>query len=105
MATWIDKLQDESTSRVRAAPKRRVKPNVQEVLVTVRPSYGNDPGEVAVGYFLIEYGSLQMTDENGRSLEKEKPVQIGDASPRSIAASLTRKRWEETRGGFNGPLI
>jgi hypothetical protein len=99
MATWIDKLQDESTKRVREAPKRRVKPDVQEVLVTVRPSDSNDPGEVAVGYFLIEDGWLQMTNENGTPLETEKPVSIGDANPRSIAAILTRKRWEERRGG------
>jgi hypothetical protein len=98
---WIDQLQEHGTKQKREARKRRVKPLVQEVLVMVRRPSDNDPGEVTTGYYVIEDNTLQMTDQNGMPLKDSARVTLDpESNVKSIASSLTRKRWDETRGCF-----
>ena len=44
-----------------------------------------------------------MTDQRGKPLDdKEATCRLPpDINPKSLAASFTKKRWPETRGGFN----
>ncbi len=105
MARWLDRLEDHGTKAVREARKRRLRPKVQEVIVTVRQSDDSDPGEVAIGHYVVEDGQLLLTDENGLALEGAKAVALENPeAARSVAANLTQKRWRETRGGFNRRL-
>jgi hypothetical protein len=75
-------------------------PRAQEVVVSVRPSSDNgDPGEIAVGYFVVVDGAVQPRDENGKPLKDAKPEVLADGvNPRSIAARMTRARWERHAG-------
>jgi hypothetical protein len=93
---------------LREKRKHEPRPQVQEVIVSVRNAAENDPGECAIGYFIVQGNCITLTDENGNPLdEKDGTAKIGDANPRSIAQMMTRKRWEGTRGGgdFNGLSI
>ena len=99
--SWLDKLEAHGKTQVREAQKKRTRPLVQHVYITVRQPKDNDPGEVAIGYYVVEGGMLKLTDENGTALEKQDPQAIGDRSPGSLASHLTWKRWNETRSGFN----
>jgi hypothetical protein len=105
LTKWIDALQAEGKSK--QVRKRNVKPAspVQEVVVMVRRPSDNDPGEVTQGYYTIEGKALQMTDTRGLPLPDSPPVTLqSEANARSIAASLTKRRWSETRGGFWRPI-
>jgi hypothetical protein len=104
---WIDQLHEHSAKQTKQVRKRNVKPAsaVQEVVVMVRRPSGSDPGEIVQGYYVVEDGALQMVDQSGAPLKDSSPVTLnGDADARSIAASLTKRRWSETRGGFWGCL-
>jgi hypothetical protein len=81
-------------------------PPVQEVAVSVRPSSDNDPGEIAVAYFIVQDGCVVLADAAGTPLKDAKPEVLADGvNPKSVAARLTRARWGETRGGFNRKLV
>jgi hypothetical protein len=82
-------------------------PTAQEVVVSVRSASENDPGECAIGYFIVQGNTVTLTDENGKPLdEKDGTAKIGDANPKSVASIIVRRRWEGTRGeaDFNRPL-
>ena len=50
------------------------------MITSVRNPSESDPGEVAVGYFVVEGDTATLTDETGKSLdEKEGTAKIGDA--------------------------
>ena len=78
------------------------------MIVSVRNSSENDPGEVAIGYFIVRGDTVTLTDERGAPLDgKEGSAKIGsDVNPKSIAQMMTRERWEATRGGvFNRRIL
>ena len=104
MTKWIDALQAEGKSKQsKPSSKRNVKPAsaVQEVVIMVRRPSGSDPGEIIQGWYTVEDVTLQMVDQDGAPLKDSAPVTLnGEADARAIAASLTKKRWSETRGGF-----
>ena len=82
------------------------RPPVQEVTVSVRPSSDNDPGEITVGYFIVQDGSVVLTDAAGTPLNDAKPEVLTDGvHPKSIAARMTRAPRSDTRGGFNRKLV
>jgi hypothetical protein len=105
--SWIDKLEGHARRSVKKskaqAPDLGPPPEVQEVIVTVRHPRENDPGEVAFGYFTVVGDILTMTDQRGKPLDdKEVTCRLPpNINPKSVAASFTKKRWPETRGGFN----
>src|SRR5215475_3647391 len=101
--SWIDKLEEQGKKSVNKR-KHEPRPPVQEVIVSVRNPSETDPGEVAIGHFIVEGDTVTLTDERGTPLdEKEGSAKIGsDVNRKSIAQMMTRKRWEATRGGdFN----
>ena len=78
------------------------------MIVSVRDASENDPGEVAIGYFIVRGDTVTLTNERGTPLDgKEGSAKIGsDVNPKSIAQMMTRKRWEATRGGdFNRRIV
>jgi hypothetical protein len=105
--SWIDKLEEQGKRSVKDKRKREPRPPVQEVIVSVRNPSETDPGEVAIGHFIVQGDTVTLTDENGTPLdEKEGTAKIGDANPISIASVMLRKRWEATRGGdFNRRIV
>jgi hypothetical protein len=105
---WIDNIAEHANKSVKEKRKHEPRPRVQEVIVSVRNSSENDPGECAVGYFIVQGNSVTLTDENGKPLdEKDGTAKIGNADPRSVASIMVRRRWEGSRGeaDFNRPLI
>jgi hypothetical protein len=105
---WIDKLEAEGKKSVREKRKHEPRPQVQEVIVSVRNASENDPGECAIGHFIVQGNTVTLTVENGKPPdEKEGMAKIGDANPRSIASIMVRQRWEGSRcvADFNRPLI
>jgi hypothetical protein len=56
-------------------------------------------------YCVVQGDSVTLTDENGEPL-KDGMAKIGDASPRSIASIMVRRRWEGLRGAtdFDRPI-
>jgi hypothetical protein len=106
--SWIDEPEEQGKKSVKEKRKHEPRPPVQEVIVSVRNSSENDPGEVAIGYFVVRGDTITLTDERGTPLdEKEGSAKIGsDVNPKSIAQMMTRKRWEATRGGdFNRRIV
>ena len=104
---WIDNIAEHANKSVKEKRKHEPRPPVQEVIVSVRNSSENDPGECAVGYFIVQGNSVTLTDENGKPLdEKDGTAKVGDADPRSIASIMVRRRWEGSQGDadFNRPL-
>ena len=75
--------------------------------MSVRNASENDPGECAIGYFIVQGNSVVLTDENGKPLdEKDGTAKIGDANPKSVASIMVRSRWERSRGGdFNRRIV
>jgi hypothetical protein len=65
----------------------RPPPPVQEVTVSVRPSSDNDPGEIVVGYFILQDGCVVLTDAAGTPLKDAKPEVLEGVNPKNIAAS------------------
>jgi hypothetical protein len=81
-------------------------PPVQEVTVSIRPSNDNDPGEIAVGYFIVQDGCVVLTGAAGTPLKDATPGVLADGvNPKNIAARMTRARRSDTRGGFNRKLF
>jgi hypothetical protein len=79
------------------------RPPVQEVTVSVRPSSDNDPGEIVVGYFIVQDGCLVLTDAAGTPLKDAKPEVLAEGvNPKSVAARLTLARWSDSGAGLIG---
>jgi hypothetical protein len=103
--TWLDLVQETAAAKQPKPASKRTKATpasaVQEVTIMVRRPSGSDPGEVVQAWYVVENGALQMVDQNGAPLGNSSPVTLdGKLDARSIAASLARKRWSESRGGF-----
>jgi hypothetical protein len=101
-------LSEHATKSVREKRKHEPRPTVQVVIVSVRNASENDPGECAVGYFIVRGDIVTLTDERGTALDgKEGSAKIGsDVNSKSIAQMMTRRRWEATRGGdFNRRIV
>jgi hypothetical protein len=104
--SWIDKLEEQGKKSVKEKRKHKPRPHVHEVIVSVRnASEDGDPGECAIGYFIVQGDTVTLSDENGERL-KEYTAKFGDADPRSIAGMMVRRRWEGSRGeaDFNRPF-
>jgi hypothetical protein len=100
--SWIDTLHAEGKSK-RKLPLKQLPPDpllVRRVTIQVRKPSGNDPGEIAFGFYTFENSVLQMTDENGSPLAESASVVCDEFDARAIAASLTKERWSKARGGF-----
>jgi hypothetical protein len=106
--SWADRLQDHGkrvtkekrTQRIAAKPR----PSVQEVIITVRGASGNDPGEIAVGYFTVQDGFVTLTNQGGEPIKDMEPERAGNADPKYIAGLLLRKRRSEKNEDFNRRL-
>src|SRR5262245_4174732 len=97
--SWLDKLEEHGKKARKEVRKYEPRPVIQEVIVSVRNASENDPGECAIGYYVVQGNTVTLTDENGKPLdEKDGTAKIGDADPRSIASSMVRRRWEGSRG-------
>ena len=74
--SWIDTLHAEGKSK-RKLPLKQLPPDpllVRRVTIQVRKPSGNDPGEIAFGFYTFENSVLQMTDENGSPLAESASV-------------------------------
>jgi hypothetical protein len=84
--------------------KRTPPPLVHQVSVTVRNASVRDPGEATIGYYVVEGGTLTLTDERGLPLENQEPVSVAnDSDCRAIASHLVWTRWGKD-GRFNRQL-
>jgi hypothetical protein len=107
MAKWLDRLEDAGRKAVEQAKPPRPAPKLERVVTTTRyadPENG-DPGAARYGWFYVEDGHLQMTDELGNP--KGAPVALDQgADPRSVAAALTKSQARgDAKNGFEpGPL-
>jgi hypothetical protein len=64
-------------------------------------SESGDPGEIAVGHFIVQDGFVHLTDEAGKPLNDVKPeVLPNSVDPKSVAARMTRRRRTETGSDF-----
>ena len=64
----------------------------------------NDPGQIDVGYFIVEDGMVTLTDQNGEPIKDMKPEKVGNADLKYIAGLLIRKRRSESNEDFNRQL-
>jgi hypothetical protein len=82
--------------------------SVQEVTISVRNSDENsgDPGEVAIGHFIVRGDTVVLTNERGDPLHGENTTaKLDGDDPKRVAGRLTRAQWEASRGGdFNRRL-
>ena len=98
--SWIDEPEEQGKKSVKEKHKHEPRPPIQEVIVSVRNSSENDPGEVAIGHFIVQGNTVTLADENGKPLDdKECKAKIGpDSNPRSIASIMVWRRWKGSRG-------
>jgi hypothetical protein len=79
---------------------------IHRVIVQVAPATdGGDPGEVAAGYYIIEDGTLVMTDAEGAPLKHHaidgQVRLLPDQNADQVARILVRNmRGKDPRGGF-----
>ena len=104
---WIDNIAEHANKSVKEKRKHEPRPPVQEVVISVRPSSDNrDPGECAIGHFIVQGDTVVLTNERGDPLDGENITAKLDGDPKRIAGRLTRAQWEASRAGgdFNRRL-
>jgi hypothetical protein len=104
--SWIDKLSDHGSTKVKVAKRARLpKPVVHEVYVTVRHSSGSDPGAIDVGHYYVQDGVVHLCDADGRELkEGPRTHELGDLRPDYVAQLLLRQRRSEKGADFWRPI-
>jgi hypothetical protein len=79
-------------------------PEIQTVTIELaRPRGGNNPGKVAVGHFVVEDGTVVLTDKKGIAVDRHRfsrKLKDGE-SARSIACILTRQQARPKSGDFD----
>jgi hypothetical protein len=108
LMNWIDKLEKHGKAVSVEHKRRKPKPKVESVIVTVRPpnERTGDPGEAAIGSYTVQDGVLSLTDENGKPVGEKLTALVTEANAHAVAAQLTTKRWAESRNDdFNRPVV
>ena len=114
--SWVDQLAEHGKKRKRKATSDKPvivgpPPPVQEVIVSVRPANDRtgDPGEAAIGWYIVQDGVLTMTDENAKPSDKPETALVTEGmNVEVVAARLTKKRWMSARSendDFNRPIF
>jgi hypothetical protein len=79
-------------------------PEIQSVTIELaRPKGGNNPGKVAIGYFLVEDNTVVLTDKKGVAIDRHRfsrKLKDGE-SAKSIACILTRQQQRPKAGDFD----
>jgi hypothetical protein len=104
---WLNGLEEHAKKSAKLEKrKRQAGGPIQEVLIGVRPCSANDPGEVAVGYFIIDGDTVVLTDQNGKPLSGDNTTTKFETDPKRAAGRLLRARWLAARGegDFNRKL-
>jgi hypothetical protein len=99
---WIEELQEHGSKATKDKRKQsiaaRPRPPVREVYITIRGAIGNDPGEIAAGYFIVEDGMLMLTDQNGQPIRMRHPKICATAIPGSLPECLYANDGKKTVG-------
>ena len=86
--SWIDKIEEQGKKSVREKRKHEPRPPVQEVVISVRPSSDNrDPGECAIGHFIVQGDTVVLTNERGDPLDGENITAKLDGDPKHCRTS------------------
>jgi hypothetical protein len=103
---WTDELEQLGRTKVRKSRKQRLQGKIEQVIVQIRAATDDgDPGEVAIGHFVVEDSVLCLVDEEGQDLKGAKPVKLENlADARAVAANLIRRRRGD-ENDFNRPLV
>lgn len=104
---WVKTLKEVGHKATAEAPRPKLRASlpVHEILLQVRPSQGNDPGEIAAAFYTLADNVLTITDENGTPKGKDSTATLRDgddaeAIARAMAASLAKSQ----RSDFNRRL-
>ena len=95
---WLELLQDAGAKATVEAERAKPAPKVNEIVISIRGAEGNDPGEIAIGYYIEVGRTVILTDEKGAPLGEAVAVGPG-INPAAIARSLMSARWSETSFG------
>jgi len=80
-------------------------PVVHEFYITVRGASENDPGQIDVGFYVVENGQVTLTDAAGKPLKDAKSEALPNGmDPRTIAVGMLRNRRTESNEDFRRAL-
>lgn len=103
--SWLDSITGAKASEPtpsEPAPAESAPPEIHEVIVQLRPSSANDPGEIALAWFTFADGKVTLTSKEGTPIGEPidcPPTLDPDAAARSAAS----RRWERN-DRFDRPL-
>jgi hypothetical protein len=79
--------------------------DVHKITIQLRAPRGNNPGKVAIGYYVVADSHVVLTDEIGKPIGNEKYYIEPGTDARLIACRMLRKRQGGSRpGGFGGSI-
>jgi hypothetical protein len=108
--SWLDSLAEHGAKKSKpkkvAAPVSPATPP-QEFHIIIRNAdiQKNDPGEIAVAFFVVQDSVVKLTDEHGRQLKDSRTEVLPPSTdPLLIARGLLRRRRSESNSTFDRPL-
>jgi hypothetical protein len=113
--SWVDQLSEHGKKRKRKATSDKPAsagppPPLQEISISIRGASGNDPGEIAAGFYIVQRGVVTIVNRKGEPVKDVESVQLDDPSRvHAVASRLLRKVRQESGSDFNrrlnyGPL-
>jgi len=108
---WLDEIRKAASQKANEEPPKVIiktapkpKPKIQCAFAQVRPSNGNDPGQVEEVYFYVEDNTVFVSDSAGEPLGPSHRLGLAE-TPAQAALFLTAKDRRDDKREFLRPLI